>query len=570
MQSTTSPQPVVPSHEAKHQLQNLSAVNHRGHTSSTVTTQSCGDRGSSVQPPQIVQSRENSKYTEQEPGWKTVNYNKRKPRSHTIVGTGTLGTADVVCHLKAVPSLSYYHVYNLMPDTSREELLGYLKSMFKEVTCEQLESKYPHRYASFKVGVYYKNASDLLKPDIWPEGEKKSRKRVVNQESSNNDNDIYGSSIFHLNVQGLGNKSDELSIVLNDCDYDIVCLSEHWCTNEILNVVAVCNYKLISSFCRNVHVHGGVCMYARADVQCKAVDVKQYTREIHAEFCAVELSNKVVIITVYRSCAGDSEMFLQLFDRLLEDFSSSMRDGLENIDWSVFYNSTCVEFMANFLVTNCQALVNKNFPRRSTHPRRGSIVWYNEELRKQRDTLSTIKIISDSTGSPTFKAMYKSLHSNYKKSIISYKKQSYDNYIRESRNKSKDVWKLINSERSEQKININKNTNLSSTDFNNFFISIATEIIKDLSVDHNLQKKLLNRIPFVSNSFVLLPVHENDIREAIEYLKTSNSSDIYDLNILQIGIQMKHAPTPVALEDAAIAAVGYGSHEGQKGCLGAI
>nr|CAH7726077.1 unnamed protein product [Callosobruchus chinensis] len=122
--------PVVSSHEAKHELQNLSAVNHRGHTSSTVTTQSCGDRGSSVQPSQIVQSEENSKYTEQEPGWKTVNYNKRKPRSHTIVGTGTLGAADVVCHLKAVPSLSYYHVYNLMPDTSGEELLGYLKSMF--------------------------------------------------------------------------------------------------------------------------------------------------------------------------------------------------------------------------------------------------------------------------------------------------------------------------------------------------------------------------------------------------------------------------------------------------------
>nr|CAH7768707.1 unnamed protein product [Callosobruchus chinensis] len=129
MQSTTSPQPVVPSHEAKHELQNLSAVNHRGRTSSTLTTQSCGDRGSSAQPSQRVQSEENSKYTDKEPGWKTVNYKKRKPRSHTIIGTGTLGAADV-CHLKAVPSLSYYHVYNLMPDSSGEELLGYLKSMF--------------------------------------------------------------------------------------------------------------------------------------------------------------------------------------------------------------------------------------------------------------------------------------------------------------------------------------------------------------------------------------------------------------------------------------------------------
>nr|CAH7719351.1 unnamed protein product [Callosobruchus chinensis] len=94
---------------------------------------------------------------------------------------------------------------------------------------------------------------------------------------------------------------------------------------------------LISGQKENVHVHGGVCMYAWADVQCRAVDVKQYTREIHAEFCAVELSNKVVIITVTRSCAGDSEMFLQLFDRLLKDFSNIHLEAediiiMDNID----------------------------------------------------------------------------------------------------------------------------------------------------------------------------------------------------------------------------------------------
>nr|CAH7727537.1 unnamed protein product [Callosobruchus chinensis]CAH7727646.1 unnamed protein product [Callosobruchus chinensis] len=174
--------------------------------------------------------------------------------------------------------------------------------------------------------------------------EKSSQPKIVN------DNHIYGSSIFHLNLQGLGNKSDELSIVLNDCDYDIVCLGEHWCTNEILNVVAVCNYKLISSFCRNVHVHGGVCMYAWADVQCRAVDVKQYTREIHAEFCAVELSNKVVIITVNRSCAGDSEMFLQLFDRLLKGFSSNYKQLIILGDFNINFGGDSA-LLSDFICT---------------------------------------------------------------------------------------------------------------------------------------------------------------------------------------------------------------------------
>nr|CAH7764879.1 unnamed protein product [Callosobruchus chinensis] len=87
-------------------------------------------------------------------------------------------------------------------------------------------------------------------------------------------------------------------------------------------------------------------MYARADVQCKAVDVKQYT----AEFCAVELSNKVVIITVYRSCAGDSEMFLQLFDRLLEDFSSRYKQLIILGDFNINFGGDSA-LLSDFICT---------------------------------------------------------------------------------------------------------------------------------------------------------------------------------------------------------------------------
>jgi len=87
-----------------------------------------------------------------------------------LLGTGRNDAKS--SNLKAVPSYSYYHVYQLDPKTTENDLAGYLKTMFSEATCEKLESRFPGRYASFKVGVYYGNVSKFLEPTMWPEGAK--------------------------------------------------------------------------------------------------------------------------------------------------------------------------------------------------------------------------------------------------------------------------------------------------------------------------------------------------------------------------------------------------------------
>lgn len=53
--------------------------------------------------------------------------------------------------------------------------------------------------------------------------------------------------------------------------------------------------------------------------ECKKVNIKNCTSEINDEFCAIEIHNNVLIITVYRSGKEDGELFLWLFDQLLND-----------------------------------------------------------------------------------------------------------------------------------------------------------------------------------------------------------------------------------------------------------
>lgn len=101
--------------------------------------------------------------------WQKVSYKRKDRNKPTLVGTGL----DICAGgLKAVPSLTYFHVYQLDPKTKDSDLMLYLKTMFSEVTCERLDSKYPDIYASFKVGIFDKNIDNFLKPNIWPEGTK--------------------------------------------------------------------------------------------------------------------------------------------------------------------------------------------------------------------------------------------------------------------------------------------------------------------------------------------------------------------------------------------------------------
>lgn len=126
---------------------------------------------------------------------------------------------------------------------------------------------------------------------------------------------------------------------MNDEKYDIVCVSEHWCKQDVLSSIKIQNFTLASSFCRKDKCHGGVCIFVRNCFKYKNLDLNSISREIEAELCAIEICNgRILVITAYRSPSGLTGTFFNVFGEFLHDAQSRYRQlivlGDFNIDFS--------------------------------------------------------------------------------------------------------------------------------------------------------------------------------------------------------------------------------------------
>lgn len=77
--------------------------------------------------------------------------------------------------LKGVPRLGFIHVSKLDPATTPDAVETYLKQIVPGCRCEQLDSKHPDVYSSFKITVPYDNITQVMNPSIWPTGARLDR-----------------------------------------------------------------------------------------------------------------------------------------------------------------------------------------------------------------------------------------------------------------------------------------------------------------------------------------------------------------------------------------------------------
>lgn len=128
--------------------------------------------------------------------------------------------------------------------------------------------------------------------------------------------------IIHQNIRSLGNSVDTLEELLERNPHcSVLCLTEHWQTNEHLKVTGIIDFKLAASFCRNRNEHGGVAVFVRNDIpflarkSLCALSVKD-----HFECAAAEckIGNKqIIIVTVYRTPKADLGVFIEKLEFLL-------------------------------------------------------------------------------------------------------------------------------------------------------------------------------------------------------------------------------------------------------------
>lgn len=130
-------------------------------------------------------------------------------------------------------------------------------------------------------------------------------------------------SIMHLNIQGIAGKRTQLEVILENHPVDILCISEHWLTNLEMSNYKINNYNLVNSFCRENHIRGGICIFAKPDLNFKSFS---YNKCIEKSFEVTVIVNKNIIkdstlfiITIYRSPNSDIDIFIEKMYELMCD-----------------------------------------------------------------------------------------------------------------------------------------------------------------------------------------------------------------------------------------------------------
>ena len=77
---------------------------------------------------------------------------------------------------------------------------------------------------------------------------------------------------------------------------DIICLNEHWLTeNEFSNII-IENYVIASTFCRSKYGHGGVAILVHESLKnWKPFDLHSYCEEKIFEVAGIIISNILII-----------------------------------------------------------------------------------------------------------------------------------------------------------------------------------------------------------------------------------------------------------------------------------
>nr|CAI5858457.1 unnamed protein product [Callosobruchus analis] len=216
---------------------------------------------------------------------------------------------------------------------------------------------------------------------------------------------------------------------------------------------------------------------------------------------------------------------LYTYDPSLNKFVSRLNDK----NWTTFDNCQDIKLLADKLVSNYASLIETCFPLQRQNSDKQPVKWFNEDLRRMRDTLRSIKIIYNVTKNTSDKLVYEKFKKKYREAIQHTKKLRYDNFITCSHNKSKASWRLVNYE---LKRNIkDTHSNLDVNLVNRYFSTVAANILSSLPPNKVDTSNYLNFVNKPNVTFFLSPVTESEVTETINNLSSSECPDAFGLHI---------------------------------------
>ena len=110
-------------------------------------------------------------------------------------------------------------------------------------------------------------------------------------------------------------------------DIDVLCLTEHWQNAQTISCTNICNFKLVSAFCRMSSNHGRSGIYIKnGQITTEISCFKEICEEKNFEMSLIELPRyKLIIVCIYRSPDGYLEKFLEKLELVIQKLSKIIK-----------------------------------------------------------------------------------------------------------------------------------------------------------------------------------------------------------------------------------------------------
>ena len=228
-------------------------------------------------------------------------------------------------------------------------------------------------------------------------------------------------------------------------------------------------------------------------------------------------------MTIHIDRVGKSEYTSEFIRPLTQRGYLVFHQIFSEFTWN-FLTDTAMEMNEKFDLFHKRVLMvfNDAFPEkpRSVRSCDNGLYWYNNNLRKMRESYLLIQELYIKYQTAELLRMRNSYRSAYREAIDSAKRLACNNFIDNSSNKAMAMWKLIrgiNGERVDQTENIDVDV------INDFFVGVAERMVTCVPVVPDV-----GRLP--GPSFAFRSVSPALVRGIVNGMKNSNAKDTYHLS----------------------------------------
>lgn len=209
----------------------------------------------------------------------------------------------------------------------------------------------------------------------------------------------------------------------------------------------------------------------------------------------------------------------------------TLNSYVRDINWNFLDNAFDPNFTCKTFINLLHNGLDISFPEKlnkNISCNKSMVKWFNNNLDKMRSTLHFLREYSNNF--PEYKKDYKDYRYKYNVAIKNAKIEANENYIKNSSNRQKAMWAIIKG----TPCNSSFATEISSEQFNEFFVNIAQNILKNVPSNNvnycNYLNTYMNNTDSDQNVFAFDEISIIETRDIIYHLKNKHCRDVYGMN----------------------------------------